>query len=75
MRALLDAETLGERARRDVAHRDRQRDDLDFADQLLAHVEPADEVRRHADIVQPLKQILRDAIIEDALALDRKSVV
>src|SRR5882724_6734874 len=70
LRTLLDAEALGERARRDVADRHRQRNDLDLADQLLAHVEPADEVRRHADVVQPLEQILRDAIIEDALALD-----
>jgi hypothetical protein len=38
-RAFLDPETLGDRARGDVAHHDFQRDDLDFADQLLAHVD------------------------------------
>src|SRR3546814_15135072 len=39
-----------ERTRRDIAHHDLERDDLHLADQLLAHVEAADEMRRHADI-------------------------
>src|SRR6185437_4520481 len=44
--------------------------DLDFADQLLAHVEPADEMRRHADVVEMLEDVLGDAVVEDALAFD-----
>jgi hypothetical protein len=35
-----------------VAHDDLERDDLDFLDQLLAHVEAADEVGRDADLRQ-----------------------
>ena len=61
---------VDERAGRDVAHHDLERNDLDLADQLLAHVEPADEVRRHADLVQVLEHVFRDAVVEDALALD-----
>ena len=49
LRAFLDPEPLRQRAGGDVAHHDLDRDDLDLADQLLAHVEPADEVGRDAD--------------------------
>src|SRR6185437_5527552 len=49
LRALLDAEARRQRAGGDVTHADLERDDLDLADQLLAHIEPADEMRRHAD--------------------------
>ena len=45
----LDAEPLGERAGRDIAHHHLDRDDLDLLDQLLAHVEAAHEMRRDAD--------------------------
>src|SRR5207245_10324279 len=38
--------------------------------QLLAHVETADEVGRHPDVVEVLKQVLRDPVVEDAFALD-----
>src|SRR5205085_9387616 len=41
-----------------------------LADQLLAHVEPADEMRGHADVVQTLEQIFRNTIVDDALALN-----
>ena len=70
LRALLHAQTLRQRAGRDIAHDDFERDDLDLADQLLAHIEPADEMRRHADRVQILKHIFGDAVVEDALAVD-----
>src|SRR6185295_1921153 len=70
LRALLDAEARRERAGRDVAHHDLERNDLDLADQLLAHVEPLDEVRRHADLVQVLEHVFGDTVIEDALAFD-----
>ena len=49
---------------------DFERDDLDLADQLFAHVEPANEMRRHADRIQVLKHIFGNAIVEDALAVD-----
>src|SRR6185437_9935159 len=61
---------LRKRTRRDVAHDHLERHDLDFADQLLAHVEPADEMRRHADVVEMLEDVLGDAVVEDALAFD-----
>src|SRR5262245_9692350 len=70
LRTLFDAEALGQRAGRDVAHDHRQRNDLDLADQLLAHVEAADEMRRHADVVEVLKHVFRNPVVEDPLALD-----
>jgi hypothetical protein len=39
-------------------------------DQLLAHVEPADEMGRHADVVQMLEDVLRNPVVEHALAVD-----
>ncbi len=41
--AFLDPEPLGQRARGDAADDDLHGHDLDLADQLLAHVDPADE--------------------------------
>ena len=70
LRAFLDAEPRRQRARRDVAHDDLERNDLDFLDQLLAHVQPADEMRRHADVVEVLEDVFRDAVVQDALAVD-----
>src|ERR1043166_6475306 len=70
LRALLDAEARRERAGRDVAHHHFKRNDLDLADQLLAHVEPADEVRRHADVVEVLKYVFGNTVVEHALAFD-----
>src|SRR5262245_19743496 len=70
LRAFLDAEALRQRAGRDIAHHDFKRNDLHLADQLLAHVEPANEVRRHPDIVEVLEYIFRDSVVEDALAFD-----
>src|SRR4051794_18406148 len=68
--ALLDAEPLRQGAGGDVAHHHFERHDLDLADQLLAHVEAADEVGGHPDVVEVLEQVLRDTVVEDALALD-----
>src|SRR5262245_61574761 len=70
LRALLEAQALRERARRDVAHDYLERNDFHLADQLLAHVEAPDEVSRHPDVVEMLKDVFGDAIVEDALALD-----
>src|SRR5262249_42921182 len=49
---------------------DLQRHDFNLANQLFAHIETADEVRRHPDVVEVLKQVLRNPVVEDALALD-----
>jgi hypothetical protein len=54
-----------------VAHDHFQRDDLDLADQLFAHVDAADEVVGHADIGQPGHEEFRQAVVQHALALDR----
>ena len=70
LRAFLDAEALRQRSRRHVPHHHLQRHDLDLANQLLAHVEAADEMGRHPDVVEVLKQVLRNPVVEDALALD-----
>src|SRR5205823_89534 len=70
LRAFFEAEALRERAGRNVAHHHFQRNDLHLANQLLAHVEPADEMRRHADIIKLLEDVLGDAVVENALAFD-----
>ena len=69
--AFLDAEALADRAGRDVAHDHFQRDDLALAHELLAHVEAADEVGRHADLPKQSEDIFGDAVVEHALAGDR----
>src|SRR6185437_2152652 len=65
-----NAEPLGETAGGDVAEDDLQRNDLHFADQLLAHVQPADEMRRDADLGQAHHQVFADAVVEDPFAGD-----
>ena len=70
LRAFLDAEARGERAGGDVAHDDLERDDLDLADELLAHVQPADEVRGNADVVEVLEDVLGNPVVQHALAVD-----
>ena len=59
------------RAGGDVADHHLDRDDLDLADQLLAHVEPADEMGRDADRAEQGEDMLGDAVVEHALAGDR----
>jgi hypothetical protein len=71
-RAFLHPETLRDGACGEVPHDDFERDDLDLADQLLAHVHAADEVVRDADGSQPLHEEFRQAVVQDALALDRR---
>ena len=68
--ALLEPEALDQRAGRDVADDDLERDDLDFLDQLLAHVDAADEVGRDAEAVQLGEDELGNAVVEHALAVD-----
>ena len=58
-RALGDAEALRQRAGDDVADHDLERDDLDLAHQLLAHVEAAHEMRRDADLGEPQSSGIR----------------
>src|SRR5262249_34642979 len=68
--ALLDAEALRQRARRHVAHDHLERNDLDLANELLAHAQASDEVGRHPDVVEMLEYVLGDSIVEHALAFD-----
>src|SRR5262249_4766162 len=70
LRALLEPKPLGQRACRDVAYHHFERNDFHFADQLLAHVEAPDEVGRNSNVVQVLKDVFRDPIVENALAFD-----
>src|SRR5579885_1905572 len=70
LRAFLDAEPLRQRAGGDVTHNHFERHDLDFANELLAHVESADEMRRHADVVEVLEDVFRNPVVEHALAFD-----
>ena len=49
---LFDAETRGKRSRRDIAHHDLERNDLDLANQLLAHIEALEEMGRQAKLIE-----------------------
>jgi hypothetical protein len=71
----LDAEPLRKRARRRRCDHHLDRNDLDLADQLLAHVEPADEVGRDADRRERGEDMLGDAVVEHALAADRAALL
>src|SRR6266404_6529091 len=62
----LDAEPLRQRSCRHIPHHDLERHDLDLANQLLAHIEAAYEVGGHPDVVEVLKQVLRNPVVEDA---------
>ena len=68
-RAFLDPQPLRQRAGGDVADHHLERNDLDFLDQLLAHVEPADEMGRDTHPVEMGEDVLRDAVVEHALAV------
>ena len=70
--AFLKAQARRQRAGGDVAHDDFERHDLDFADQLLAHVETLDEMRRHADLAELHEDVLGDAVVQYALAFDQR---
>ena len=68
-RAFFQPETGRERPRSNIAHYNFKRNNLDFADQLLPHIQPSNKMRRHADRVQLQKNIFRDAIVQHALAI------
>jgi hypothetical protein len=74
-RTLGQAEALRERARDDVAHHHFDRDDVDLAHQLLAHVEAPHEMRGNADLGDPGHQEFADAVVEHALAGDRAALL
>src|SRR5664280_1806183 len=67
---LVDAEPGRQRAGGDIAHHHLERDDLHLADQLLAHVEPADEMRGNPDIVEVLEYVFGDPVVENAFAFN-----
>ena len=56
-------------------HHHLDRHDLDLADQLLAHVEAADEMGRDADRAEQGVEMLGDAVVEHALAGDRAALL
>src|SRR5690606_10293876 len=60
----LKTKTLGKRAGGIVAHDDLERNDLDFLDQLLAHVDAAQEVGRNAQIVQLGEDEFGNAVVQ-----------
>ena len=68
--SFFNAEAFGQRSRRNVAHHQFQRHNLDFLDQLFAHVDAFDEMGRNANLVQVLKNIFRNAVVEHAFAID-----
>ena len=63
-------EPLRQAAGGDVADHHLERDDLHLADELLAHVQAADEVGGNADLGQPHHQVFADAVVQHALAGD-----
>ena len=68
--AFRNAQPLRKRPGGDIAHHDLKRDDLHLPDQLLTHIEPADEMRRDADFSEAHHQVFADAVIEHTLAGD-----
>src|SRR3546814_969365 len=50
---------------------DFKRNDLHLPDKLLAHVETADEVGGHADAAEQRENMLRNPVVEHALAGNR----
>src|SRR5690606_18116754 len=55
LHTLFKTQPLGEGAGGHVPHDHLERNDLHLADELLTHVEAADEVRRYADLSEPLE--------------------
>src|SRR3546814_10544824 len=45
------------------------------SDQLFAHVEAADEMVRHSDIAEQGEDMLGNAVVEHALAVDRPTLL
>src|SRR6478609_11406676 len=70
LRAFLNAEALRQGTCGDISYDDLEWNYLHLADQLLTHVETADEMRWDPDIVKVLEHIFRDSIVEDALTFD-----
>ena len=68
--SLFDAQPLGHGARRDIAHDNLQRDDLDRPDQLFPHIDTLDEVCRHPNRGEARHEELAQAIVEHALAIN-----
>ena len=62
---------IGKRAGCDIADDHFNRDNLDLFDELFAHVEATDEMARDTDMAEQRKNMLADAIVDHALAVDR----
>src|SRR5579862_1999686 len=69
-RSFGDAEALRQGAGDDIADDDLDRNDLHLANELLAHVEAAHEMRRNADVGKLRHQELADAVVDDAFPGD-----
>ena len=69
--ALFHAQALGHGSGGDIATDHFQRNDLYLLDQLLAHVQTADKMRRNADLCQTQHDKLGNAIVQHALAVER----
>ena len=72
LHALLYAEALAERAGRDVADDDLERDDVDALYELVRLVYLLDEVRLDAVVGEKLEELRRNLVVEDALAAHRR---
>src|SRR5690606_5363874 len=68
--AFLETKARSERAGSDIADHDLERDDFHFLDQLLTHVEAADEVGRDTDPIQVLEDVLGNSVVENTLAVN-----
>ena len=68
LHTLFDAEALAERAGRDVADDDFERDDVDAFDELVRVVYLLHEVRLYAVVGEKLEELRRDLVVENALA-------
>jgi hypothetical protein len=75
LRPFLDPEPLRNRTRGDVPDHHLDRNDFDLADQLLAHVDPANEVGRDADRRERREDVLGNAVVDHALAADRAALL
>ena len=56
--AFFDAQPFGQRARSDIAHNHFDRHDFNLPDELLTHVQAADEVGGNANMAQARKNML-----------------
>ena len=69
-RAGFESETLAQRTGGDIADHNFEWDNLNFANELFAHVHAANEVRGNAQPVELGEDEFGNAVVEDALAVE-----